>query len=477
MPLSASLRILNAVRPTPQTDAATAPRSVSLAEGRPGSPHSLPQEVFRTPVITSPAPATRPRPGSRSWLARSGRPDRGDFARPAGASSAQRSARQPFVYDDIETAADLPAGWHDEQAAGRYRLDRGSDNRAFGYTVAPTSWKRFTFPPNLTIATAQRTHSFGFEPPCPSSRQWHSSGVRACEIAALGSRIAYSSAANSQTKTSELDDPPPSSSRSSARLVEHVLLHNRWGRGLKSAAATTSPDRDPGRLLSSSRVPPKARRSWPSCRRGGRVTPKPAPRSTPSRRSEPRWANRCRWTASATASSGNSTTRAGRRLRTAASNAATAPVLPDLLLHVGRREIRHGRQVQRHRAGNGTRASMWRSRKWRGRLSSPAARSLPPVADAQVLDVVGSIRELRCVGCGRCIAWCPVRIDVREELAAIAPPVSAAARPLAVEPVAASPAATRSPAWRRSGQRPTTRTPSRLPTSIRPSSPGGRDSS
>ena len=30
-----------------------------------------------------------------------------------------------------------------------------------------------------------------------------------------------------------------------------------------------------------------------------------------------------------------------------------------------------------------------------------------------------------CVGCGRCIAWCPAGIDVREELNAIAPPATA----------------------------------------------------
>jgi NAD(P)H-flavin reductase/NAD-dependent dihydropyrimidine dehydrogenase PreA subunit len=54
------------------------------------------------------------------------------------------------------------------------------------------------------------------------------------------------------------------------------------------------------------------------------------------------------------------------------------------------------------------------------------------------MDQFGS---LGCVGCGRCITWCPVRIDVREELAAIAPAVPAAERAVAVEPVAASPGA------------------------------------
>jgi NAD(P)H-flavin reductase/Fe-S-cluster-containing hydrogenase component 2 len=45
-----------------------------------------------------------------------------------------------------------------------------------------------------------------------------------------------------------------------------------------------------------------------------------------------------------------------------------------------------------------------------------------------------------CVGCGRCVAWCPVGIDVREELAAIAGPAVAPARPaLRMVPTAPAP--------------------------------------
>jgi NAD(P)H-flavin reductase len=52
---------------------------------------------------------------------------------------------------------------------------------------------------------------------------------------------------------------------------------------------------------------------------------------------------------------------------------------------------------------------------------------------------VDQFGTMGCVGCGRCVTWCPAQIDVREELMAIAPPIPPIERPVAVEPVAASP--------------------------------------
>lgn len=91
-----------------------------------------------------------------------------------------------IVYDTIERSADLPAGWTDEQEAGHYRLKRRDDDALFGYNVGPSSWKQFLFPPALRLWQAKRRER-GFEivsdgEPAPRHALL---GVRACEIAAL----------------------------------------------------------------------------------------------------------------------------------------------------------------------------------------------------------------------------------------------------------------------------------------------------
>src|SRR4051794_37756397 len=42
-----------------------------------------------------------------------------------------------IVYDELESDADLPVGWTDEQDGGHYRLRRRDDAALFGYAVGP----------------------------------------------------------------------------------------------------------------------------------------------------------------------------------------------------------------------------------------------------------------------------------------------------------------------------------------------------
>jgi len=91
-----------------------------------------------------------------------------------------------IVYDAIQAAADLPVGWTDEQTPGSYRLRRRDDDFYFGYAVGPHSWKKYLFPAALTLWQAQRTAA-GFEvraaEPDPPRRAFL--GVRSCELHAL----------------------------------------------------------------------------------------------------------------------------------------------------------------------------------------------------------------------------------------------------------------------------------------------------
>ncbi|MGA9897929.1 MAG: 4Fe-4S dicluster domain-containing protein [Terriglobales bacterium] len=91
-----------------------------------------------------------------------------------------------IVYDVVEKLSDLPAGWTDEQAPGRYRLQRRSDQALFGYVVGPHSWKKYLHPPEIRLFTAERqdgTLRILNNTPPPPRRAFL--GVRACELAAI----------------------------------------------------------------------------------------------------------------------------------------------------------------------------------------------------------------------------------------------------------------------------------------------------
>ncbi len=94
--------------------------------------------------------------------------------------------QEAIVYGDIASADDLPVGWTDIQEPGTYRLQRRDDEACFGYVVGPHSWKKYLYPPLTLVASADRTEA-GWQLSVPETeqRRYALLGVRACELAAI----------------------------------------------------------------------------------------------------------------------------------------------------------------------------------------------------------------------------------------------------------------------------------------------------
>jgi sulfhydrogenase subunit beta (sulfur reductase) len=90
-----------------------------------------------------------------------------------------------IVYEEVGSVDDLPTGWTDRQDAGRYRLERRPDAAVFGYAVGPQSWKRFLHPPIARLWRARRNgDGFTLEGEKVAPR-YAFLGVRACELHAI----------------------------------------------------------------------------------------------------------------------------------------------------------------------------------------------------------------------------------------------------------------------------------------------------
>ena len=91
-----------------------------------------------------------------------------------------------IIFDEIHSAQDLPIGWGDEQEAGRYRIKARADKAYFGYNVGQHSWKQFLFPSQERLCSGRKQDGrIQMEKPEPIKEKMAFLGVRACDMQAI----------------------------------------------------------------------------------------------------------------------------------------------------------------------------------------------------------------------------------------------------------------------------------------------------
>ena len=91
-----------------------------------------------------------------------------------------------IVYEEIASAAELPVGWKDVQGPGSYELERRDDEARFGYAVGPQSWKRELLAPSVRLLQIKRTNgSLETAKDAAADKRTAFFGVRPCEVAAI----------------------------------------------------------------------------------------------------------------------------------------------------------------------------------------------------------------------------------------------------------------------------------------------------
>jgi len=93
-----------------------------------------------------------------------------------------------IVYAELASPADLPVGWTDHQDGGAYRLERRTDEALFGYAVGPHSPKRYLFPPRTALFDIEPSNgslTFTQRDATTTTTKYAFIGLRACELAAI----------------------------------------------------------------------------------------------------------------------------------------------------------------------------------------------------------------------------------------------------------------------------------------------------
>jgi ferredoxin len=93
---------------------------------------------------------------------------------------------QAIVYDQISSPDDLPIGYTDEQDGGSYRLKQRGDAAYFGHNVGPYSWKNHLHPSAIRLWSANRAGTdYQIEPEVHEPQKYALIGARSCDLHAI----------------------------------------------------------------------------------------------------------------------------------------------------------------------------------------------------------------------------------------------------------------------------------------------------
>ncbi|MGB7537090.1 MAG: 4Fe-4S dicluster domain-containing protein [Anaerolineales bacterium] len=324
------------------------------------------------------------------------------------------------VYAPIENLADLPQGFTSAEGSAQYRVVPSGNSRYFDITPGAQSWKQFFFPPRVALFKARKNGEWKVQTSSEPAPRMAMIGVRPCEIAAIKVQdLAF--------LRDDFTDPIYRERRKNAFLVAVNCLHpggtcfcDSMGTGPKAAAsfdlALTELDdvflleigSEAGREIvkglplkpADASLLQKAEQGLTAAREkmGRRMDTRDLPELILKNLNNPEWeavAKRCMSCASCTL------------------------VCPTCFCW----------DTQDHTSLNGIeteRERVWDSCFNPGYSSQAGGNTRPNTRSRYrqwLSHKLGTWKEqygvLGCVGCGRCITWCPVKIDITEEIAAL----------------------------------------------------------
>ena len=91
-----------------------------------------------------------------------------------------------IIFDYLDDVRDLPWGAQEKVAPGSYQLVQSDEQRCFSWNTGPQAFKPFLFKPTQLLWTGQETSTgVTFKPVEPNAKPLAFLGVRSCDISAL----------------------------------------------------------------------------------------------------------------------------------------------------------------------------------------------------------------------------------------------------------------------------------------------------